>query len=199
MGIDAEMFVRTMEPRSEDEVKQIAYRLGASFGSDRFWHFKDADYFHRCAEIVSEYGQDGPTLYPEKGEQFIRIHPATRYYGIGYERGDLPFLLALSDWLEASIPGGVVWYGGDSSGVEAKPMREIRAELWRHFCANGHEPYVSAFAGKNAGPYCTFCEHPMTQFGFGAKYEAYSCHGCGDQIKTTDGRKTWTPYMEDAA
>src|SRR5262245_24008844 len=100
MGIDAEMFVRTSQPLDSHVVRELAWELAEAFGADRFWIFNPAKtesgYERRALEIVDKWEQDGDTIYPERGEQFIAVAPATRYYGVGYERGDLPFLVGLA-------------------------------------------------------------------------------------------------------
>src|SRR5690242_12691729 len=178
MGIDAEMFVRTMQPLSEHAVREMAWELAEAFGAERFWIFKRPNYERRALQIIDEWTQDGPTLHPLPGEQFIAVAPATRYYGIGYERGDLPFLIALAEWLEARIPSGSVWYGGDSSGVHAEPFDSgVRRQLFAHFAVHGHRPYDGDprvndgrrdFIGSREikQPICAFCEQPMYRYGF---------------------------------
>lgn len=207
MGIDAEMFVRTKAKVTPDQARGWAVSAAQAFGHDRFWIFKrektDLEKRH-CMEIVREYTQDGPTIKPKKGETFIQVYPATRYYGPGYERGDLPFLIMLAEWLEETIPGAEVWYGGDSSGVEAVKFDwDARRTLFKHFCENAHRPYRGAFnglrsSGKDAPklPFCGFCGVPMNQYGFGKEYASYGCDGCGGGTETHDGGKTWTEKID---
>ena len=190
MGIDAEMFVKTKKVHSEDEVLRLAYRICEAFGHKRFLISKDSTFGpHHALSIIDEYEQDGDTLYPENDEQFIRVHLCTRYYGIGYERGDLPLLISIAEWLEINIPGEV-WYGGDSSGVIAEPFnRNVRDELFRHFAACGHSPYRAGWnsIGDGGSQYCEFCHHDMDQNGFGKNYMAFICFGCGERRAYRDG------------
>ena len=202
MGIDAEMFVRTREPITDEQVCQWSWELASAFGERKFWIWgrdKTAGFssvrhaLHRV-ESVDEDSQVGE-LYPSPGEMFLRTHPATRFYGKGYERGDLPFLLALADWLRMKVPGGEVWYGGDSSGVRFRSLdTAYRDELWSHFVAVGHQPYVGGFGrrlgtGVLGAPVCDFCGGvPMTQYGFGGlpgnEWRAFHCSGCGYDIES---------------
>lgn len=199
MGIDAEMFVRTKAKITKEQVRDLAYHLGSAFGADRFWIFKDRGEGippRHCLEIVNKYDQDGPTIKPEKGETFIRVHPATRYYGEGYERGDLPFLIMLAEWLERNIPGGEVWYGGDSSGVCAEKFdKRARKRYLDLYCKVGHHPYSGAFDTDHGdgvkAPICKFCWKKMRRYGWGKNYAPFHCSGCGESVVTRDGGKTF--------
>ncbi len=198
MGIDAEMFVRTKRAVSDRDVERWAYRLGEAFGHERFflmerdWEGQPRHAINRCAV----YEQDGPDIVPEEGETFLTLSLYGRYYGEGYERGDLPFLIMLSEWLERNIPGGEVWYGGDSSSVIAKPFGKAEREaLFSHFADVGGIPYSLGFSDAMRGgqeqPRCEFCSEPMTRYGFGPNYAAYTCDGCGKKVETHDGGVTW--------
>lgn len=190
MGIDAEMFVRTRQPLTPEQVRILAFRLGETFGADSF--YRDRENMRHHLVVVDRYEQDGPDLLPEPGEQFLRVHLWTRYYGVGYERGDLPFIVALAAWLETNIPGGEVWYGGDSSGVCAKPFgQRQRNALFRHFARQGHEPYAGSFdrsLGRGDRPVCGLCRQPMRQTMFSAGTDGgYTCVGCGHEMERRGG------------
>lgn len=207
MGVDAEMFVRTFARVDEARVRELAWEVAEAFGADNFWIWKDGySGDRRALTLITEYEQDGDTIYPAEGETFIQVSPATRYYGPGYERGDLPFLIGLADWLERRIPGAHVWYGGDSSGRCAEPFGKAEREtMLAHFAEYGHCPYVGdprtgntdslAVFGrpdKWARRSCDFCEQPMTRYGWGGdNYAAVSCAGCGRDESTHDGGATW--------
>ncbi len=45
------------------------------------------------------------------------------YYGVGYERGNLPLFVGIAEWLEQNLPGCRVLYGEDCSG-EGSPFDE---------------------------------------------------------------------------
>lgn len=204
MGVDAEMFARTKKKITKGKALSLAYELGSAFGHQRFWIFKDRESPRHCLKIVNEFDQDGDTIYPEKGETFIRVYPATRFYGRGYERGDLPFLIMLAEWLELKIPDCEVWYGGDSSGICATRFdREARTELFRYFCEVNHQPYVRGFGdviGSPNSPSCDLCKVPMIQNGFGGGYSGFYCSGCGEELESRDGGITFRrPVNENAA
>lgn len=199
MGVDAEMFVRTKEHVTPEQVRSWAYHLGASFGPDRFWIWHE-DKRH-CLMLVDEYEQDGDTIYPEEGETFIRVFPATRYYGKGYERGDISFLIMLAEWLERVIPGAEVWYGGDSSGCCAskfdKPERE---RMMAYFCEVAHHPYNRGFSyifRNSAPPLCPLCDVNLIENGGGQGKAFLYCEGCGQQaISYSDGQVDWLDRHE---
>ena len=71
----------------------------------------------------------------------IHVLLTGRYYGPGYERGDLPVYLALRRWFRSRLPGCEVWYGAD----EASELLDDEAEeqLWDHFVRFQHRPYQS--------------------------------------------------------
>lgn len=218
MGIDAEMFVRVRRAVPDAEVKRLRYRMAEAFGASRFWIFneagkaapverdEDASFDNRhCMERVKVYTQDGPDILPEPGETFLRVYPATRYYGDGYERGDLPLLISLAEWLEANT-GGEVWYGGDSGGCCAKVFdHDARAQLFAHFCRHGHQPYRSGWDALTAaddtkvtGLLCTFCDFAMTRNGWGPNYQGWDCYGCGMRMESRDNGATFTKAKEAA-
>src|SRR5687768_4454456 len=101
MGVDAQMLVRTRTTRSAAEVRRLSVDLAEAFGHGEFWIWEDFENENgtkgrHALEIVPVYTQDGDDIVPEKGEQFIEVHIATRYYGKGYERGDLPLIIAVA-------------------------------------------------------------------------------------------------------
>lgn len=210
MGIDAQMFVKLTDQRlSESEVKHLAFTLGEAYGPHKFWIFKPNESYNRefrhCLTIINEYHQDGDTIYPAANEQFIEVHLGTRYYGEGYERGDLPFILSVAEWLERRLRGCQVFYGGDSSGVSAIAFDAVeRAKIFAHFADNGHRPYHGYFErglGNGGKEMCPYCEEPMTQYGFGGVggvFKSFTCDGCGEKKETHDGGATWELNKKEA-
>lgn len=194
MGIDAKMFIVVNAPQSQTEVKMLSCDMCEAFGAERFWISKTNDFGepHHALRIINQYTQDGPDVLPMPGKIFIEVCLTTRYYGLGYERGDFSFIYTLAEYLERKT-GGVVWYGGDSSGVLAKPFRKAdRDKLMQHFIQYGHKPYRTAF-GQDFKKVCDFCEIPMVQYGWGNKgqYIALICNGCGEDLISDNGGKTF--------
>lgn len=217
MGIDAEMLVRVKREVPDDEVRALRMALGGAFGAERFSIFRAVgqrgeaplqDSYdpetgwtkgRHLIERSSVFEQDGPSIEPEEGETLLRVHLATRFYGIGYERGDLPTILSVARFLRDKT-GGEVWYGGDSSGVCARLLDDaFERELWDHFVAVQHEPYYKPdmWGGDNIpNVHCAFCNHPMRRFGSGSNgmYAPFYCRGCGARVVTNDGGVTWAKY-----
>ena len=201
MGVDAEMFIKIKGRDNwltEQKIISLAYDVGECFGSDRFWIWENGWSTSRAIELVAPhdgkdehpeltgkvvYLQDGDPIFAEEDEQFVRVYPATRYYGREYERGDLPFLLILAEWLERKIPQGELWYGGDSSGCIAEPFdKEARENLFMHFVKVGHRPYNTFFGEGLPRAICEFCGGiPMMNNGGGQGYLFNTCNGCGNK------------------
>ncbi len=204
MGVDAQLLVRTKSKKVDSKfVKNAAYELASSFGPEKFFIYKEGEGSHHCLSLVDRYTQDGPDIVPEDGEKLIEVHLWTRYYGEGYERGDLPLIIMISKWLEYKIPDSEVWYGGDSSGICAEKFDEdARERLFRHFVDVNHRPYIAGWdaLGSGLSRYCDFCEEHMSRYGWGGAGEkenaAFGCSGCGLKEKTRDGGKTWEEDKE---
>jgi hypothetical protein len=153
------------------------------------------------------YYQDGETVYAAPDEWLLNVNLWARYYGVGYERGDLMTICAVAEWIEANIPGAVVYYGGDISGVEAKPFNATaRAVLRRHYYSKaGREYFKRGHMTRDIPlpPGCGLCidkaQPQWSQFGFGANntYAAFACAGCGKSVETQDGGKTWSTRKDD--
>jgi len=202
MGVDAEMAVRVKRLMSDDEIRTLRWRLGESFYTDKFLILKkkpgeapidgstEWDRNRHCLERVSEHF--GVTA--GDGETLLAVSLMGSYYGLGYERGDLPFLLSLARFLR-DYTGGVVYYGGDS-GYEIHELTDaVERDLWEHFVKVGHTSYCHDFGGEGmARPHCAFCNVSMRFYGSGRKgmFAAAICAGCGADIETVDGGDTWT-------
>jgi hypothetical protein len=215
MGIDAEMFVRVKREVSDNEVRSLRRKLATSFGPERFWIFNNGGSGEapldepdwdlgpvkrrHCLERVPSYTQDGDDIVPEPGETFLRVYIASRFYGDGYERGDLPTILAVARMLR-DLTGGAVWYGGDSSGVCAVELTpKAEAELWALFCSDGGQRYYERdFGGGVTRPDCDFCAAPMTANGGGPDgWAAASCLSCGAVAETHNAGATWFPVLSN--
>jgi hypothetical protein len=186
MGIDAEMFVkRRGQPLNNAGLLDASYWLCSTLGADHFF-ITDTDSYsraHHALSFVPVWEQDGPDIVPEAGEQFIRVHLRSRYYGPDYERGDWMLLRTTIEWLKRRWPDCEVWYGGDSSGVCAEHMTPARiAEFDELFFSQGREAYTHspgwrAFA--DATVVCPTCNHETSNTGGGGGQSFHYCHGCG--------------------
>ncbi len=192
MGIDAQMFIRLQREVSDREVKLLAYELSASFGHDKFMIDRERKWDgDHCIKKIEAYTQDGPIIYPEEGETFLQVRLQSRYYGVDYERGDLPLLIMIAEYLKIKLPDCEIWYGGDSSGVLAELFnKKARWDLFKHFAEVNHSPYKEAFNVVGSGyQMCDFCNQPMNQSGWGENYEGFNCPGCGYRLEIRDGER----------
>lgn len=141
------------------------------------------------------YLQDGNTIFANHNEWFLSVSLWTRYYGFGYERGDLLTICAVAEWCEENIPGCAVWYGGDSSGVCIEPFtKSRRIELRKHLYSQSGRDYFNyrGLAVRHPRP-CGLCVDggSFSQYGFGQNYIAVHCSGCGKSFETRDNAETW--------
>lgn len=154
-------------------------------------------------EPGTHYADDGQVeLNARRDEVLLQVNLCGRYYGEGYERGDILTYCAIAEWLEQNIRGCEVWYGGDSSGVDLVRFDDdYRQGLRRHLFSPEGRDYFSSFGSVIGGtaptpPACGLCpggKYCGTQCGFGGNsFAAFHCSGCGKGVKTDDGGKTWT-------
>lgn len=199
------MFVRHNKKLSKKTVRKMAADLAAAIPGAlsvmRPGRFDWIPEGRHALEIIDVYSQDGPDILPEIGEQFIEAHLSDRYYGPGYERGDWPNIFAVFMWLKANIPECFVWYGGDSSGVEAEEMTpEFLNRMWQHYVSHGHAPYVETpnpYMEKTKRPICDFCGgREMWQFRFG-EIDGYRCEGCEYKVKAPRGTTDFSEMKDE--
>lgn len=169
--------------------------------------FKDGDYndvpaTHR--KPGKAYTQDGEAVLAEAGEWFLEVNVWSRFYGEGYERGDLLTLCAIAEWCEINVPNCEVWYGGDSSGVCVEPWPgDRRYALRKHlYSEKGRDyfNYKSNIWGKGPRPEpCSLCvdKGHFSEFGHGPDWLAVSCAGCGKNFETKDKGATWQVMEKD--
>ena len=202
MGVDAKMLVKIQHKENwltQKEVTRLAFELGDRFGADAFFRY---DGRHNVSILDGDYLQDGDEISPGPDEQFLEVHLGGRYYGPGYERGDIVPILAIAEFLEYRTSGSV-FYGGDSSGIYAQPFdAEARRAMKKHFYEHGHSPYYSGFGmfskDWRPGCVCDLCQEPMIDHGGGGNYFFMSCHGCDTRkITTTSGKEITLNRGED--
>lgn len=189
MGIDARMLLKVKGDYTERQTLELARQAFECFGKDTLWvdEWNSQDRKH-CILKIDKYEQDGETLYPKDNESFLEVRLWGRYYGKGYERGDLLSYIMLAEYLEIKIPNVEVWYGGDSSGIEAYLFdKTTRNDLFSYFCDNGHSLYEDYFDREKDGEICPLCNIQMTRYGWGVNYKAWYCKGCGDSITERNG------------
>lgn len=194
------MFVTTSEKVTKKELLDLSWRIGDAFWVEPFSVWEKGDLYKDCTaqhalDFPDTERRDTYALLQKEGETVIEVNLRGRYYGPKYERGNLPQLIAIAAWLEANILGAKIWYGGDCDNELILWDKDARDVAFAHFVKVGHAPYIQGFDRDEmswARPVCAFCQKPMTQFGFGHNYAAYTCLGCDAETKTDDGGKTWT-------
>lgn len=204
MGIDAQMYFTTCAQLSDAQISEMQWRLAEAFWRDRpLWirppeEDSKLDWLREGRKSfaeISTYHQDGPTVRRKKGERMFEVSLSTRYYSEGYERGDIIGIIAARDWICTNIPDARVFYGGDSSGVEAEELtRERCDELIEHWAKHGHVPYASGWGrigGEKQKGQCGFCNATLIEHGWGQGKVWAFCPGCGQDFVTTDQGKTW--------
>lgn len=172
-------------------------RLAIDRAGARYISYREEGEDHN--EPGERYDQDGDPIYAEPGECLLELSLSGRFYGESYERGDLLAYCAIAEWLEINIPGCEVWYGGDSSGVLARPFTsDRRNELKRHlFSRSGRDYFKRGWMRDQAHPMppaCSLCprgQYCGSQYGAGGNYAAFHCSGCGKSCSSRDGGVTW--------
>lgn len=220
MGIDAKMLVVvTGQEPTEAEVKLWSARLAREVGQEHFYQNRNTgngaltlteDYSDsESSPPGKSYWQDGPTLHAKAGETYLEVHLWTRYYGKGYERGNLMAICATAEWIEMNVPNSRVLYGSDSSGVCAEPFgEEERRELKRHAYSTYGRDYFKPYRAEDQEFFptemvaeCKLCVpqyYQPVRYGFGKDWASYACAVCGLRRETRDAGKTWTEVKKES-
>jgi hypothetical protein len=179
MGVDAILVVQAKSPISDSYRLQVSREMASAFGTEHFW----------IARPTKKHPEGRHALTFRDVRSELEVSWLMRYYGPGYERGDIVIILAVAQYLKASFPLAKILYGGDSDMVLEELTAEKRTELWKHFVHVGHRPYRHGFSSflKIQPPDCDFCKWPMFNYGGGGNREFFGCDGCGRKVETTDG------------
>lgn len=117
MGLDVNLYAE-VSPTPEE------LAVAEEFFTDRS-HLADPDY------------NEGRSLaYDDSewhGRPRVNVYTLSRYYGVGYERGDWPSIYAAIRVLREAFPGAKVFYGSDSSDDGTECTEEFLEELWSHY------------------------------------------------------------------
>lgn len=214
MGIDAVMYVEIPGEVSTADLKAMGYELGSCVGPESFltwapevdnnlpWRkqgrgpLEFADFSDDGDENGAIYGltrRDGFTL--------VQVSLSGRYYGRGYERGNLWTYVAVGAWFESQVAGCTVWYGGDSSDELDLFDEEYQSALIQHWAEVGGRPHYSyhcsneTLSSGRVIPNCPVCDVALNRSGWGGngdeEYAHVSCMGCGYSRSTRDGGQTW--------
>lgn len=133
MGINVEFHARPFGIFTDDEVAEIREAFIAEMPFD----------FETNGRRYPDFGWDEYTDEPT-----LSVRTLHRYYGIGYERGDWPFIRRMGDWLALHLgERAELRYGGDCDDGwdELRPWAEVRSELDAHWQRYQKEPYRAYF------------------------------------------------------
>lgn len=213
MGIDAEILIRGVrkEAATDEAIKLWSWDISRSIGANKFFIAAEKGHGAICKTLSRYRNDDDPapgTAYTQDGDRIdalpneclLEVNVWTRYYGVGYERGDLITLCAIAEWIEMNIPNAEVWYGGDSSGVCAEPWPEsARRALRKHLYSSAGRNYFNYGKNELTPPPCLLCvpERSPAQCGWGKDYVKVHCAGCGISFATRDHGTTWTVDKEE--
>lgn len=198
------MFARWKgEMPTDEQLKEWSWDLNRAVGASHY--YVNPEQGSTSLELTRSYDeppvigkrweQDGEPIEADLDEWFIEVSLATRYYGVGYERGDWPTIIHTAEWLEQNL-NVEVWYGGDSSGDCAELFdKAARDVLVKHALSQSGRDYYNHFESapfKVPAP-CSLCikSRSMTRHGWSANYIAVNCAGCGRSFETRDNGKTW--------
>ena len=195
MGIDAEMFAYVPRETVASDVLSLAYDLAEAFGPERFLIAQPGKYpwwpdGHHAITVANEEDVAASSIEAREGWTLLCIQLRGRYWGMDDGRGDLPFMLMVARWIEHRCPEAELWYGGDSCGIEPLTAQK-RAEMWARFCKVGHKPYRNYRLDTEYKRDCPLCRKPLRRYGWGGRYAAMYCDGCGLDLETRDGGTSW--------
>jgi hypothetical protein len=199
MGVDAMMFFKTKNKQNE---QKLSYELGCMFNSQLTHGFDDLK-----SHSITDVEKDGykseilNNYYIQGNEYMYEIHLWGRYYGPGYERGDILTYINIAEWLEWKLgPNITIYYGGDSSDNYQTFGKEERRTLREYYFENAHRPYQSCsrFKEQVGNPMCARCYEPMFNTGGGGAETYWCCHGCNYKALTSSGKivKWWTDHSD---
>lgn len=179
MGLDAEMYVASPYLLSDRDLQRLSYELGASFGPESFWIHQDPP--QRALELCDL--SERVLEMPFSGAcTTFQVNLTGRYYGPGYERGDIILYLSLWRWFHSKLQDCVVWYGSDANIFLEILDEGGTEELWDHFVANGPFPYSQYRNSNQEVPNCPLCAEPMNPYSWNTPVSAVRCVGCGYQL-----------------
>jgi hypothetical protein len=188
MGVDVNMLATTAKQLSDVDIRNLSYRLCEAFGYQEFWQDVRKGQFALSRVIEDSYAYEWlPKHVARDSGTIIMVNQSWRYYGPGYERGSLPTIIGVAEWLSRNNLD--VWYGGDSDERVYLFDSVARDKLREHFAKNGGGPYRSGFGSGDYKLECPYCVNPLRVYIWGpAGARSYSCPGCGYQCtRSSDG------------
>lgn len=199
MGIDVEMIAVVGRRLSDEEVKRAAVRMqiafGGASGSGLLWVDRGKHHsltlIDPTSDMLAETGiaNDGSSSY-------IRLNSLGRFYGSGYERGDIVGILAVARYMRSAFPGAEVYYGGDSGGGLRLLDAEYESDLWGVFTSELSRRYFNHSRGDETETVCDFCEVRTNTYSWSAAECITRCPSCGQQWKYVKATKQHVLHEE---
>ena len=114
-----------------------------SLGSELIKEFDLSEEDFPCGGPLVYLPREDYDLAHKEGEPgfLLDLNLSRSYYGVGYERGDLPLFIGIAEWLERELPGCEVLYGHDGTGEGFPFGFGERAKLMAYHDKVGGEPY----------------------------------------------------------
>jgi hypothetical protein len=182
MGVDSIMIIRVPRPLTDDEVKREAVKAQIALGNNGVLAVDSPGKYtwrpegRHCLSII--HGEANENIERRPDETLIDVGLRTRYYGVGYERGDLVSILAVARWFRIAFAPCEIWYGGDNGTVEQ--LDEVREnDLWVHFMSDAGRAYFSRPPRDGNAIHCTFCDVDAGVFMFSGNESGHVCPSCG--------------------
>ena len=153
VGLDAQMMFQVPRALSDEELERLNHDVVRTFFSPLGIRGVEDQRTRRAIEKTSSV--DFGTLdRPQSGEEcriprhhqkgvWYWVHLFGRYYGKGYENGDVWGYVGIAEWLEFRLPGVEVWYGSDADEYLKAFSKACREELVKHFFTVGHGTFAN--------------------------------------------------------
>lgn len=143
MGVDVNLYAETTcSPERLEQAEEVFFSRNAQ--ADRYEPEGD-----RGGWLSLSYDADEEWHAPR-----VTANVQTRYWGIGYERGDWPGIYGSIRLLQALFPEAKVYYGGDHSDHGVECTEDYLAELWAHYLSPAGDAY------RNGPPWPAPVPHP---------------------------------------
>src|SRR3954469_25764452 len=118
MGLDAQMLFRSPRRLRDHELAKLNHDLVRTLyrplGIRGYVEQLEAVPIKHTAPDDTGIGPGENRIPPERrAGEWYWVHLASRYYGIGYEAGEIWGFIGVAEWIEFRIPGAEVWYGAD--------------------------------------------------------------------------------------
>jgi hypothetical protein len=148
MGLDAQMLFRSTRRLRDDELAKLNHDLVRTLYQPlRLRGYEDqlkAAPIHHTAPDDTGIGPGENRIPPEhRPGEWYWVHIGGRYYGIGYEVGDIWGFIGVAEWIEFRIEGAQVWYGSDVDDFLSPFPKGLREQLAKHFFAVGHGEFAN--------------------------------------------------------